>query len=103
MRRVAPLLLRSALNPSNQRTLRGPAPRQIARSSTCNAVKWNSSRSGGTESIEYVGGQGVPESFVGQSFEFTVKVDGDKMTKVGTIQLNGQDYKIDERWERYKP
>jgi hypothetical protein len=42
-----------------------------------------------TEIIEYVGGQGVPESFVGQSFEFTVKVDGDKMTKVGTIQLNG--------------
>ena len=56
-----------------------------------------------TEIIEYVSGDGVPESFVGKSFEFTVKVDGDKMTKVGTIQVNGQDYKIDEKWERCKP
>jgi hypothetical protein len=56
-----------------------------------------------TEIIEYVNGQGVPESFVGSSFEFTVKVDGETMTKVGTIQVGGQDYKIDERWERCKP
>ena len=56
-----------------------------------------------TEIIEYVSGAGVPESFVGSSFEFTVKFDGDKMSKVGTIQVGGQDYKIDEKWERCKP
>jgi hypothetical protein len=56
-----------------------------------------------TEIIEYVSGDGVPESFVGSSFEFTVKVDGGKMTKIGTIQVGGQDYKIDEKWERCKP
>jgi hypothetical protein len=56
-----------------------------------------------TEVIEYVSGPGVPESFVGSSFEFTIKMDGDTFTKVGTIQLNGQDYKIDEKWERCKP
>jgi hypothetical protein len=55
-----------------------------------------------TEIIEYVSGDGVPESFVGSSFDFTVKVDGDKMTKVGTIQVGGQDFKIDEKWERSK-
>ena len=56
-----------------------------------------------TEIIEYVSGDGVPESFVGSSFEFTIKVDGDKMTKIGTIQVSGQDLKIDEKWERCKP
>jgi hypothetical protein len=56
-----------------------------------------------TEIIEYVSGDGVPESFVGSSFDFTVKVDGEKMTKVGTIQVGGQDFKIDEKWERCKP
>jgi hypothetical protein len=56
-----------------------------------------------TEIIEYVSGDGVPESFVGSSFEFTVKFDGEKMTKVGTIQVGGQDLKIDEKWERCKP
>lgn len=56
-----------------------------------------------TEIIEYVSGEGVPESFVGSSFEFTVKIDGDTFTKVGMIKLNGQDYKIDEKWERCKP
>jgi hypothetical protein len=55
------------------------------------------------EIIEYVSGQGVPESFVGSTFEFTVKLDGDTFTKVGTIQVNGQDFKIDEKWERCKP
>jgi len=56
-----------------------------------------------TEVIEYVGGPGAPESFSGSTFEFTVKVEGDVMTKVGTIQVGGQDYKIDEKWERCKP
>ena len=56
-----------------------------------------------TEIIEYISGEGVPESFVGSSFEFTVKVEGDSMTKVGTIQVDGKDYKIDEKWEGRKP
>lgn len=53
-----------------------------------------------TESFDYVSGDGVPASFVGSSFEFTMKIDGDKMTKVGTIQIDGRDFKIDEKWER---
>jgi hypothetical protein len=56
-----------------------------------------------TEIIEYVYGDGVPESFVGSSFDFTVKIDANKMTKVGTIQVGGQDFKIDEKWERCEP
>jgi hypothetical protein len=56
-----------------------------------------------TEIIEYVSGEGVPESFVGSSFDFAVKVDGNTMTKVGTIRVNNQDFKIDEKWERCKP
>lgn len=55
-----------------------------------------------TEIIEFIGGEGVPESFVGSTFEFMVKFEGDTMTKVGTIKVNGQDYKIDEKWERCK-
>jgi hypothetical protein len=38
-----------------------------------------------TEIIEFVSGEGIPDSFVGSSFEFTVKFDGDKFTKVATI------------------
>jgi hypothetical protein len=53
-----------------------------------------------SEIIEFVHGPGVPESFVGSTFEFTGKVEGDKWHKVGTIQVNGQDFKIDEKWER---
>ena len=56
-----------------------------------------------TEIIEYVSGDGIPDSFVGSSFDFTLKFDGDTYTKVGTIKINGQDYKIDEKWERCKP
>jgi hypothetical protein len=54
-----------------------------------------------SEIIEYVSGE-VPESFVGSTFEFVLKFDGDTFTKVGTIKVNGQDYKIDEKWERCK-
>jgi hypothetical protein len=56
-----------------------------------------------TEIIEYVSGNGIPDSFVGSSFDFTVKIDADKMTKVGTIKVGGQDFKIDEKWERCQP
>jgi hypothetical protein len=55
-----------------------------------------------SEILEFVHGAGVPESFVGSTFDFTGKVEGDKWHKVGTIQVNGQDYKIDEKHERCK-
>ena len=55
-----------------------------------------------TEIIEYVAGPGIPESFVGSSFDFTVKVEGNRMTKVGTIQVQGKDFKVDEKYERCK-
>ena len=53
-----------------------------------------------SEIIEFVHGAGVPESFVGSTFEFTVTFEGDALRKAGTIKVNGQDYKIDEKWER---
>ena len=53
-----------------------------------------------TEVIEFVHGPGVPQSFVGSTFEFTWKLDGGTWHKVGTIKVNDQDYKIDEKWER---
>jgi len=55
-----------------------------------------------TESIEYIHGDGIPETFVGSSFDFTWKVEGNTWYKVGVIKVNGQDYKIDEKWERCK-
>ena len=55
-----------------------------------------------SEIIEFVYGDGVPESFVGSTFAFTAKVDGDTWHKVGTIKVGGQDYKIDETWRRCK-
>lgn len=55
-----------------------------------------------TESIEYIHGAGVPQSFVGSTFEFTRDVDGDTWHKVGTIKVNDLDYKVDEKWERCK-
>ena len=54
-----------------------------------------------TESIEYIHGDGIA-SFVGKTFDFTWKLDGDTWHKVGTIKVNDQDYKIDEKWERCK-
>jgi hypothetical protein len=54
-----------------------------------------------SEIIDYTLGDGL-ESFVGKTFEFTAKLDGDTWHKVGTIKVNDQDYKIDEKWERCK-
>jgi hypothetical protein len=48
-----------------------------------------------------VSGDGVPESFVVSSFELTLNFHGD--TKAGTIKVYGQDFRIDEKWERCKP
>jgi hypothetical protein len=55
-----------------------------------------------SETIEWVYGEGLPESFKGSTFEFTAKLEGDTWHKVGTIQINSQDFKIDEKWERCK-
>jgi hypothetical protein len=55
-----------------------------------------------SEMIEFVFGDVIPESCKGTTFEFTAKIDGDTWHKVGTIQINGQDFKIDEKWERCK-
>jgi hypothetical protein len=54
------------------------------------------------EIIEFVYGDVIPESFKGSTFEFTANIDGNTWHKVGTIKLNGQDFKIDEKWERCK-
>jgi hypothetical protein len=54
-----------------------------------------------TEKIEYATGDGQ-DGFVGQSFDFTWKIDGDKWLHVGAIKINNQDVKIDEKWERCK-
>ena len=54
-----------------------------------------------TESIEYVHGEGQA-SLVGKSFDFTWKVDGNTWLHVGTIKVNDQEIKIDEKYERCK-
>jgi hypothetical protein len=53
-----------------------------------------------SEIIEWVYGDMFPESFKGSTFNFTAKLDGNTWHKVGTVQLNGQDLKIDEKWQR---
>ncbi len=53
-----------------------------------------------SESIDYVYGE--DESFVGKTFDFNWKIDGKTWLHVGTIQLNNEDIKIDEKWERCK-
>jgi hypothetical protein len=52
-----------------------------------------------SETIESVAGEGQ-DSIVGKTFDFTWKMDGKTWLHVGTIQVNGQDMKIDEKWER---
>jgi len=53
------------------------------------------------ESIEYFHGEGNA-SLVGKTFDFTWKVDGNTWLHVGVIKVDGQDLKIDEKWERCK-
>jgi len=53
------------------------------------------------ESIEYGYGEGQA-SLVGKTFNFTWRLDGTTWLHVGLIKLDGQDYKIDEKWERCK-
>jgi hypothetical protein len=52
-----------------------------------------------SESIEYVAGEGN-DSLVGKTFDFTWKIDGKTWLHVGTITVNNQEIKIDEKWER---
>jgi hypothetical protein len=52
-----------------------------------------------TETIESVAGEGQ-DALVGMSFDFTWKLEGKTWLHVGTIKVNGQDFKIDEKWER---
>jgi hypothetical protein len=54
-----------------------------------------------SESIEYVHGENLA-SLVGKTASFTWKVDGATSLLVGAIHLDGQDVKIDEKWERCK-
>lgn len=52
-----------------------------------------------SETIEYALGEGQ-EALVGKTFDFTWKLDGKTWLHVGTIKVNDQDVKIDEKWER---
>ena len=54
-----------------------------------------------TEIIEYVHGDGAA-SLAGKSFDFTWKVDGNTWVHAGTIVVDNQSIKIDEKWERCK-
>ena len=54
-----------------------------------------------TETIEYTHGEGQ-EALVGKTFDFTWKLDGNTWLHVGSIKVNNQDVKIDEKWERCK-
>ena len=54
-----------------------------------------------TESIEFTHGEGQG-SLVGNTFDFTWKLDGGIWLHVGTIKFNDQDVKIDEKWEKCK-
>ena len=54
-----------------------------------------------SEIIEYALGEGNA-SLVGKTFDFTWKVDGNTWLHVGSIKVNNQDVKIDEKWERCK-
>ena len=52
-----------------------------------------------SETIEYVAGEGQ-DTLVGKTFDFTWKMDGKTWLHVGSIKVNDQDIKIDEKWER---
>jgi hypothetical protein len=54
-----------------------------------------------SETIEFTGGEGQ-EALVGKTFDFTCKGDANTWLHVGTIKVNDQDFKIDEKWERCK-
>ena len=54
-----------------------------------------------TESIDYVHGDGQAP-LVGKSFDFTWKIDGGIWLHTGTLKIDGQEIKIDEKWERCK-
>jgi hypothetical protein len=54
-----------------------------------------------TETTEYIHHENnLP--LLGHTFNFTWKVDGNTSPLLGVLKINGQDFKIDEKWERYK-
>jgi len=53
------------------------------------------------ESVEYSLGEHLA-SFVGNTSHFTWKVDGNTWFIVGSVKINDQDIKMDEKWERCK-
>jgi hypothetical protein len=54
-----------------------------------------------TETIEYVHPEGQA-ALVGKTFDFTWKVDGDTWLHVGSLKIDNQEIKIDEKWQRCK-
>jgi len=54
-----------------------------------------------TETVEYILGDNMADS-VGKSVDFVSKVDGKIWHVVDTIKVNGQDFPIDQKWERCK-
>jgi len=50
-----------------------------------------------SETIEYTLGEGQ-EALAGKTFDFTWKLDGKTWQHVGTMNINGQELKIDEKW-----
>jgi hypothetical protein len=54
-----------------------------------------------TETIDYTLGEGN-DSLAGKTFEFTWKVENGTWLHVGVLKLDGQEVKIDEKWERCK-
>jgi hypothetical protein len=54
-----------------------------------------------TETIDYIlGDNNAP--FVGKTFDFTWKLDGNTWLHVGSLKVGDQEIKIDEKWERCK-
>jgi hypothetical protein len=53
------------------------------------------------ETIEYSLGENQA-SFVGNTSHFTWKVDGNTWFIVGSVKINDQEIKMDEKWERCK-
>lgn len=54
-----------------------------------------------SESIDYSHGEGNA-ALVGKTFDFTWKIDGDTWLHTGTLKVDDQEIKIDEKWRRSK-
>jgi hypothetical protein len=54
-----------------------------------------------SETIDYVHGDGQV-ALVGKTFDFTWKIEGGIWLHTGTLKIDDQSIKIDEKWERSK-